>query len=597
MYLRTPSSRIATGAALAALALSSLPAAQSLELGQDFPVSTPGGTAGTNATTPHLAYNPTDDAFLAVWASDDAPGLAAGETELFARTVDAQTGALGTTWRITTLGVDGDATYRASKPRAVWNSTRERWLVVFEGVDDILAVPQTEIYWRELLPGGVPYTPVFPVPLTRMGPDDDPAFGAYEPDVTYNAIDDEYLLVFAGVDDEGDLTADHREIYSRRLSSHGQPLGDGPVRVTFQQNEHASERLAGLPDVEYLAAQNQYALAFTPHEISQGEFYGATVYELRLDAAGTPLEGTDFASDSAATLGARIAVDTTRDRYLVIGPNLYWEAALEYCLVDAATGTLLDVPRSLNTQWACTGQKLDQCTVAYQPAADVYVVAYDFEFADDPFCGAGREIWIHVIDAETGLPLTDYGIDNPLAYQAQEISETGLDDEVHAARMPALATAADGTTLVVWAATNDDDGTVAGALELRGQFLKAPYKAREVIREGASPNPEALRKGETSGPVAGQVWDPVIDHASFLPGATLDLLLFSTGSLDVPTAFGALLCTPAFATLDVPASQAFAVAIPDDPTLLGVGICTQGGAWDGVSFELTNALDIAIGNF
>jgi hypothetical protein len=68
--------------------------------------------------------------------------------------------------------------------------------------------------------------------------------------------------------------------------------------------------------------------------------------------------------------------------------------------------------------------------------------------------------------------------------------------------------------------------------------------ASEVVRLGVPPNPAAFLPGVTSGPVLGGVWDPRLDHAAFAPGAVLDLAAISDAALNVPTAFGTLLCDP-----------------------------------------------------
>jgi hypothetical protein len=125
--------------------------------------------------------------------------------------------------------------------------------------------------------------------------------------------------------------------------------------------------------------------------------------------------------------------------------------------------------------------------------------------------------------------------------------------------------------------------------------------ALETVRLGSPVNPDALKPGVTSGPVLGHVWDPRIDHTSFLPAAVFDVLGITVNPLNVVAPpFGTLLCDPThvLATLTVGAGGAFAVPVPGDCALIGVAVCSQGASIDALgTIKLTNALDVALGTF
>jgi len=120
----------------------------------------------------------------------------------------------------------------------------------------------------------------------------------------------------------------------------------------------------------------------------------------------------------------------------------------------------------------------------------------------------------------------------------------------------------------------------------------------ETPRNGTPPNPDVLQPGVTIGPVLGSIWDPRIDHTSFVPDATLDILAISIAPLDFSAPpYGTVLCTaPVFSAFAIP-TTAFAVAIPNDPTIVGAVLCTQGASWDGTDVLLTNAIDITLGTW
>lgn len=118
--------------------------------------------------------------------------------------------------------------------------------------------------------------------------------------------------------------------------------------------------------------------------------------------------------------------------------------------------------------------------------------------------------------------------------------------------------------------------------------------AVETVRLGSPPNPAALMPGVTSGPLVGAVWDPVIDHSSFFPGALIDVLGLSTAPINAPSPFGTLLCNPSVLFAGV-AGAPFLLAIPANCSLAGFTICAQGAATDGISIVATNALDVVVG--
>ena len=124
--------------------------------------------------------------------------------------------------------------------------------------------------------------------------------------------------------------------------------------------------------------------------------------------------------------------------------------------------------------------------------------------------------------------------------------------------------------------------------------------AQENVRLGNPPNPNALLPGQTSSPLAGEVWDPVVDHTSFEPGASADYLLISFAPTELSLgSIGTLLCSapaPLVASAPSPGTP-FAVPIPNTARVLGKTFCAQAASVSpGLRIRLTNALDCVIGN-
>jgi len=126
------------------------------------------------------------------------------------------------------------------------------------------------------------------------------------------------------------------------------------------------------------------------------------------------------------------------------------------------------------------------------------------------------------------------------------------------------------------------------------------YPPTELTRAGSPPNPAALLPGQTSGPRAGEVWDPLVDHTSFEPAATADFLLLSFQPTNLPGGTsGTLLCQPPFplVTANLTPGTPFSIQIPNDPALLGRAFCVQAAALlPGLQVRMTNALDCIVGN-
>lgn len=132
------------------------------------------------------------------------------------------------------------------------------------------------------------------------------------------------------------------------------------------------------------------------------------------------------------------------------------------------------------------------------------------------------------------------------------------------------------------------------------QHCSLSVVASETVRAGTPPNPIALLPGQSSAPLLCAVWDPVIDHSSFHPGALLDFLAIAPAPTNIPLApFGTVLCD-AFSSTPLlfsgPAGTPFALLIPAQCGLLGASFCAQGMSTDGASLLLTNALDVVVGN-
>lgn len=121
----------------------------------------------------------------------------------------------------------------------------------------------------------------------------------------------------------------------------------------------------------------------------------------------------------------------------------------------------------------------------------------------------------------------------------------------------------------------------------------------EFVRLGTPPNPDALQLSLTGPPVVGEIWDPFIDHGTFVPDSTLDIYLFSEFPANVPSGpMGTVLGTPAFHWEFRLPPDTLHITIPSTCALVERRITVWAGSLDtGGDWHLTNALDISIGSF
>ncbi|MEM7307853.1 MAG: hypothetical protein AAF682_14335 [Planctomycetota bacterium] len=125
----------------------------------------------------------------------------------------------------------------------------------------------------------------------------------------------------------------------------------------------------------------------------------------------------------------------------------------------------------------------------------------------------------------------------------------------------------------------------------------ATVEGSEAVRLGTPPNPNALLPGQTSGPVVGTVWDPIVDHTGFAADAFVDLLAISLTSPNIPSPWGTILVAlePTTVLLSAVPGEAFASPTPNSALYVGLQLTAQAVAVTVSDFELTNALDLVIG--
>ena len=227
--------------------------------------------------SPAVAYNDRTREYLVTWRAD---ALATDEEfEVFAQRVSATGALVGGNFRISTTGVDGDASRDAFPPSVASNAKSGEYLVVWSA--DPLAVDEDfEIFAQRVGPRGALLGPAVRVSVT--GPEADAARSARQAGVVYNPRTNEYLVTW--VSDH--LNDDENEIFAQRLSTQGTLLGTN-FRVSTTGTDGDPNRDAFPPSVTVNSDNGKYLVIWSADALATDDDY--EIFAQRINANGTLL--------------------------------------------------------------------------------------------------------------------------------------------------------------------------------------------------------------------------------------------------------------------------------------------------------------------
>ncbi|MEZ4797554.1 MAG: T9SS type A sorting domain-containing protein [Flavobacteriaceae bacterium] len=176
-------------------------------IGSNFRISDMGteGETTTSALSPRLDYNSVDNNYLIIWQGSDT---VANQYETYGQLIDANGAEIGTNdFRITTT-TNINANYDTWRPKLVWNVTNNEYLVVYR--NDHTTDDEFEIYGQLIDNLGSLKSAAFN--LSDMGPDGDTNYGADDCVVATNGIGD-YIIAWEGDDNISPLVDNEKEIF------------------------------------------------------------------------------------------------------------------------------------------------------------------------------------------------------------------------------------------------------------------------------------------------------------------------------------------------------------------------------------------------
>ncbi|MCB0322790.1 MAG: hypothetical protein KDD69_04420 [Bdellovibrionales bacterium] len=233
--------------------------------------------------------------------------------------------------RISQMGPDGNTMFGGDHAAIAYNSTNNEYLVVWTG--DTAAAPlvdgEFEIFGQRIdaITGALVGSQGFRI--SDMGPNGDINYGAFNPSVTYNSVDNEYLVVWEGDDTAGGLVDEEFEIFGQRIdAATGAEVGTNDFRISDMGPDGNGNFDAFSPSVAFSSTSQEYLVVWhgddnqAPLVDNEYEIFGQRIAA----ASGTEVGSNDFRLSDMGTDGtfngdaryARVAFNTTLNEYLVV---------------------------------------------------------------------------------------------------------------------------------------------------------------------------------------------------------------------------------------------------------------------------------------
>ncbi len=489
-----------------ALAQASYPVTIDPEIGtNDFRISDMGSAAldDTWAIAPQVTYNHADNEYLVVWQGRDNQGmLSMLEYEIYGQRIDASTGAeVGKNdFRISDMGPDGDQTYNALSPTAIFNPITQEYLVVWIGDDNTASLVNGEFeVFGQFLDKTGQEIGTNDFRISDMGPNGNPAYDVNpQADVAlaFNLYGD-YLVVWVGDDNTNSLVDNEYEVFGQRLDGLTKTeIGDNDFRISDMGLDGATNQAARSVDVvfggigqgEYLVVWEGIELIPLPSPLIstiESEIYGQ-----RLDAnTGAELGTNDFRISNIGGFGSAdyagqdpaIAYNNDDKEYLVV-----WSA-------DDNIGSLAD------DEFEIFGQRLDSTgtligendfrisdmgpdgdnnyfavkpDVAYSHTSKKYFVVWEGTDSIGSPATDQNEIYGQILAGATGAELLENDF---------RLSNMGPNDDGTTAPPSILTTLAktpaigldhiNGGYLIVWGGIDTTDILEGNEVEIHGQLM------------------------------------------------------------------------------------------------------------------------------
>ncbi|WP_420627741.1 GNAT family N-acetyltransferase [Candidatus Leptofilum sp.] len=186
---------------------------------------------------PDVTYNMVDDEYFIVWT---AAHLSTGEHEIYGQRLTKDGELVGVPLRLSQMGPEGNSHYAAMQP-AVSHTTGfldNNYLVVWVGDNnaDSLVNDEFEIFGRYVNFNNDPILSET-IRISQTGPDGDTNYAAAEPDLVYDMLTKQFMVVWRGDTSE---QVGEWEIYGRILHTNSTAFAGQQVRLTHMGTDSAT---------------------------------------------------------------------------------------------------------------------------------------------------------------------------------------------------------------------------------------------------------------------------------------------------------------------------------------------------------------------
>ncbi|MDT7833232.1 YDG domain-containing protein, partial [Flavobacteriaceae bacterium S356] len=471
----------------------------------DFRISDMGtdGVTSIDGDRAAIAYNSTTGQYLVVWEGDDVDG----EQEIYGQLINATTGAeVGSDFRISNMTSTGVTIYRGSAPSVAYNSTTNEFLVVWTGDTNSggLIDGETEVWGQRISAAGAEVGTDFRISDTNGTGN---VLGlSSNAKVTWNATDNEYLVVWSATDPSLGMTYLEFEIFGQRLSSVGAEVGTNDFRISDMGGTGTIDPDAAHPDVVWNSTNNEYMVVWYGSESTANGF---EIYAQRLTNAGAETGTNDFVisdmGDATTTYSAfnpEIAYNSTNNEYLVVwqaddngAPVVDNEVEIfgqRLSNVGAEVGTNDFRISVMGNDAEATATTRDnfrggQPDVAWNASNNMYMVVWEGEDDSQALDDGEVEIFGRLISNTNTLLGSQLRISN-LGGEGNSNFDAGY---------PRVAVTGTGSALIVFEGENDTGSLADGEEEIWGQGFTVSVSNSAPIE--IFPNPPTIESGTTSG--------------------------------------------------------------------------------------------------
>jgi hypothetical protein len=362
-------------------------------VGADFLIAQVGtaGDAATDAIEPAVVWSGDNEEFVVVYTGDedasDTVSIVSDTFEIYAQRVSTGGAPVGSPLRVSDMGSDdANGSFDANFADIAWNSTANEFLVVWQGDDNTapLVNNETEIHGQRLgySSGNLVELGANDLRISQVGVDGATLTDGRAPAVAYNAIGNQYYVVWEGNYDAGSPAV--FEVHGTTVSAAGVVASQtGTVLNTIAASDEELQ-----PDVAADAATGNFAVVWMGDNGSD-EF---EIYRQLVDSGGA-LSGTSLAISAAGPAGntafvantPAITFDTLQDEYVVV-----WSGD------DSALGTIDDeyevFLRRLTSSGATSGIAARISTMGVNAQVNSSTSLPDVTFSDDSI-GAVGTVW------------------------------------------------------------------------------------------------------------------------------------------------------------------------------------------------------------